>query len=132
MRCEQCFDTFCPLRLTAGECRRFSDGEKAEQAVIFTAPDTGFHHLGNGPWDKGYKPTDAMKAPEEGYWLRALSDEALMKELEIRQHPLLRAASDLVDAVERYVNPQMGQFCHRSELLIIKNKLKKLLTDEQD
>lgn len=38
-----------------------------------------------------------------------------------------RAASDLVDAVERYVNPKRGQFCHRSELLIIKDKLKGLL-----
>ena len=37
------------------------------------------------------------------------------------------AASNLVDAVERYVNPQKGQFCHRSELLIVKDKLKELL-----
>lgn len=40
------------------------------------------------------------------------------------------AASDLVDAVERYTKPEKGQFCHRSELINVKNKLKELLKDE--
>jgi len=40
-----------------------------------------------------------------------------------------KAASALVDAVERYVSPQKGQFCHRSELLILKDKLKNLINN---
>jgi hypothetical protein len=42
--------------------------------------------------------------------------------------PFLSAAQDLVDAVERYVEPKPGQeFVHRSEILLKKNALKKLL-----
>lgn len=48
-------------------------------------------------------------------------------ELEENGNPILRAASDLVDAVERYTKPEKGQFCHRSELLNIKDRLKGLM-----
>lgn len=42
--------------------------------------------------------------------------------------PFLGAAQDLVDAVERYVEPRPGQeFVHRSEVLLKKNALKELL-----
>lgn len=42
--------------------------------------------------------------------------------------PFLEAAQGLVDAVERYVEPKSGQeFVHRSEILLKKNALKKLL-----
>jgi len=56
------------------------------------------------------------------------------EEVDIRQYfaevlELANAASDLVDAVERYVSPQKGQFCHRSELLILKDKLKNLINN---
>lgn len=38
------------------------------------------------------------------------------------------AAQDLVDAVERYVEPKPGQeFVHRSEILLKKNALKAIL-----
>lgn len=41
---------------------------------------------------------------------------------------LKSAAQSLVDAVERYVEPKPGQeFVHRSEILLKKNALKKLL-----
>lgn len=40
----------------------------------------------------------------------------------------MSAAQDLVDAVERYVEPKPGQeFVHRSEILLKKNALKKLI-----
>lgn len=75
------------------------------------------------------KPLWSIKAPEEGYWLRTLSDEALMKELEMRKHPLFESAKALVEAVERYAKPNKGEFCHRSELLIKCNQLKKILNE---
>lgn len=46
-------------------------------------------------------------------------------ELEENGNPILLAASDLVDAVERY----MRQECLRSELMLKKDKLKALLHD---
>ena len=54
--------------------------------------------LGHGPWEKGYQPSGI-------------------------QDPIRAAASDLVDAVERY----MRQECLRSELMMKKEKLKELL-----
>lgn len=41
---------------------------------------------------------------------------------------IISAAKDLVDAVERYVCPKPGdKFCRRSELLNLKDDLKRLL-----
>ena len=40
---------------------------------------------------------------------------------------LRKAAADLVEAVEKYTAPPKGEFMRRTELLIIKDKLKKLL-----
>ena len=74
------------------------NGEKAEPVRIFTAPDTR-------PWEGVNRPG-------------------------ITVHPIaiISAAQDLVDAVERYVEPKPGQeFVHRSEILLKKNALKKLL-----
>ena len=47
----------------------------------------------------------------------------IVEELRIKFNPILRAASDIVDAVERY----MRQECLRSELAMKKDKLKELL-----
>lgn len=98
MRCADCI-LECVGRSPLGGC---PDGEAVEQTVIFTAPDTGFHNLGNGPWDKGYEPSGINPTDFDG---------------------IKRAASDLVDAVERY----MSQECLRSELMLKKEKLKELL-----
>lgn len=37
------------------------------------------------------------------------------------------AAADLVDAVEKYTAPHKGEFLHRSDLLQVKDRLKRLL-----
>lgn len=56
-----------------------------------------------------------------------LISEKLVEELEIEFDPILRAASDLVDAVEKYVNPKKGEYLHRSELLVKVKELKEIL-----
>ena len=44
------------------------------------------------------------------------------------QNKILRkAAADLVKAVETYTAPKKGEFMRRTELLIIKDRLKKML-----
>ncbi len=86
--------------------------------------------LPNGPWDNGYQPADAMKALDEkikkvserGTW-DGVDVDKYMAELRGRDTELQQAASNLVDAVDRYT---MGR-CLRSELLIKNNELKKLL-----
>lgn len=78
MRCENCKDTLCPFRLTAGECRNYPNCMES------------FQYLNSTDFD-GIK----------------------------------LAASDLVDAVERY----MRQECLRSELAMKKEKLKALIHD---
>ena len=40
---------------------------------------------------------------------------------------ILKLAKELVEAVEKYVEPKPGTYMHRTTLLTIKNKLKKLL-----
>lgn len=75
------------------------NGEKVERVEIITMPDSG---LPNGPWDKGYQPSGI-------------------------QDPVKAAALALMDAVERYVCPKKGEFCHRTELLNKVRKLKELL-----
>ena len=63
--------------------------------------------LPHGPFEKGYQPSGI-------------------------QDPIKEAALDLVDAVERYVEPKPGDaYCSRNEVLLAKNKLKKLLNDEK-
>lgn len=99
MRCADCGLYECVLRSPLGGC---PNGEAVEQTVIFTAPDSKPVDLGNGPWDKGYEPSGIYPTDFDGIKL---------------------AASDLVDAVERY----MRQECLRSELMMKKDKLKALL-----
>lgn len=111
MRCGICPVTFCQYRRTDGDCYV--------------------------SWDKGYEPADSTK---EQY----LNDEQV-KMMEaivfLTTHgwtcitpdgidvvALKTAAQDLVDAVERYVEPKPGQeFVHRSEILLKKNALKELI-----
>lgn len=86
--------------------------------------------LPHDPFEKGYKPADAMKALDEkikrvsemGTW-DGVDVDKYIAELRGRDTELLQAASNLVDAVDRYT---MGK-CLRSELLIKNNELKKLL-----
>ena len=99
MRCADCGFYECAMRSPLGGC---PNGTAGEHAVIITAPNTNPYNLGNGPWNKGYQPSGI-------------------------QDPIRAAASDLVDAVERYTKPEKGRFCHRSELLNIKDRLKELL-----
>lgn len=72
-------------------------GEKAEPVQIFTAPDTR-------PWEGANRPG-------------------------ITVHPIaiMSAAQDLVDAVEKYVNPKKGEYIHRSELLAKVKEIKEIL-----
>ena len=86
--------------------------------------------LPHGPFEKDYQPADAMKAldekikrvSEKGTW-DGVDVDKYMAELRGRDTELQQAASNLVDAVERYT---MGK-CLRSELLIKMNELKKLI-----
>lgn len=122
MRCEDCHTTFCQYRRTVGEC--------VHDATLFTTPDTRPYDLGHGPFEKGYQPADAMKALDEkikkvserGTW-DGVDVDKYMAELRGRDTELQQAASNLVDAVDRYT---MGK-CLRSELLNKNNELKKLL-----
>lgn len=70
----------------------------------------------------GNKVVDVV--PDDGRWLDK-SDMTYYNadELVFDDSNLLKAASDLVDAVERY----MRQECLRSELMLKKEKLKVLL-----
>lgn len=86
--------------------------------------------LPNGPFEKDYQPADAMKALDDE---RAKIAESIVyltthgwtciAPQGIDAIALQKAASNLVDAVDRYT---MGK-CLRSELLIKNNELKKLL-----
>lgn len=76
----------------------------------------------------GNKIVDVV--PDDGRWLDK-SDMTYYNadELVFDNSNLLKAASDLVDAVERYTKPEKGQFCQRSELLNVKDRLKKLISN---
>ena len=132
MRCAECGLYECCWRNPLGGCL---NGEKIDTSVeIVTTPNTG-----NGPWNKGYQPADAMKALDEkikraserGTWDGVDVDE-YMAELRgydsIDPIVLKLKAKALVDAVERYT---MGK-CLRSELLIKNNELKNLLSNDRN
>lgn len=93
--------------------------------------------LPNGAFEKGYQPADAMKAldekikkvSEKGTW-DGVDVDKYMAELRGRDTELQQAASNLVDAVEKYVEPKPGDtYCSRNEVLMAKNKLKKLISE---
>lgn len=56
-------------------------------------------------------------------------NEVFVESLEARIRDLNAAASALVDAVEKYTVQVPGEYIHRSELLIKKDNLKKLLNN---
>lgn len=110
MRCGICPVTFCQYRRTDGECldpyeTRWGDHvENLEEFVKKHAES----------------PISGEKIEFEKKVWKA-HEKAVLE-------PFLAAAKDLVDAVERYVEPKPGQeFVHRSEILLKKNALKKLL-----
>lgn len=77
-----------------------------------------------------YEPADAMKYIDEKIKLvsekktwEGVDVDKYLAEIRGKDTELYRAASDLVDAVERY----MRQECLRSELAMKKDKLKALL-----
>lgn len=127
MRCADCGLYECALRTPLGGCIA---GEKVEHQQIITTPDTRPYDLGHGPFEKDYQPADAMKALDDE---RAKIAESIVyltthgwtciAPQGIDAIALQKAASNLVDAVDRYT---MGK-CLRSELLIKNNELKKLL-----
>lgn len=85
--------------------------------MIFTAPDSGLHVI------DADLIADDMGAitylTQRGYTV------IVPEGVDVAE--LYKAASALVDAVERYTKPEKGQFCHRSELLNIKDRLKGLM-----
>lgn len=106
MRCAECGLYECILRTPLGGCIA---GEKAEYGQIITTPNTGHWEI------------DPNKIPPE---IRGLNDErAKITEVivyltthgwtciapqGIDAIAIQKAASDLVDAVERYTNPRKG------------------------
>lgn len=89
-------------------------------------PATKLKTLSNGPWDKDYEPADIVRKNAEP----PVSREEFERRKKVwKAHekivlePFLEAASDLVDAVEKYTR----QECLRSELMIKKDKLKELI-----
>lgn len=83
-------------------------------------------------FEEGAEPADAMKALDEkikkvserGTW-DGVDVDKYIAALRGRDTELQQAASDLVDAVERY----MRQECLRSKLAMKKDKLKALLNE---
>ena len=76
---------------------------------------------------------DNLKAEEASktniFGVKAVEDNDILSFIDsLPDDPVLSAASDLVSAVERYVQPKPGdEHCLRSELLNTKDKLKALL-----
>lgn len=101
MRCGSCPTTFCQYRKTDGECV-VNDCADAMESLE----------------EKIKKATKAW----EGVDVERYLDEVRGVDVD-----LIDAALALVEAVERYVCPKKGQFCHRTELLNKVRKLKELL-----
>jgi len=122
MRCAECGLYECCMRTPLGGC---PNGEKTERVEVITITDTKPISLPNGPRDERHEPTDSTKEPDE--YMKKMRN-AIVSSWFGDDAELLSAAQDLVDAVERYVEPKPGQeFVHRSEILLKKNVLKELL-----
>jgi len=98
--------------------------EKAMESVVFlttrgwTCIAPKAESLPNGPWDKGYQSSGIQPTQDCS---TCSSDCKLYSGCYVGN--IHKAATDLVDAVERYVK----QGCLRSELIIKTKALKKLL-----
>lgn len=150
MRCEDCHTTFCQYRRTAGEC--------VHNTAPFTTPDTNPFSPGPWwTWRDPNKAAEIVRKNAEPPVSREkferrkkvwkAHEKAVLEPVQIitapdtrpwegvnrpgiTVHPIaiISAAQDLVDAVERYVEPKPGQeFVHRSEILLKKNALKEFL-----
>jgi hypothetical protein len=76
--------------------------------------------LGGCPNGEKAEPGQIFTAPDTRPWVIAPKGIDVLA--------ITSAAKDLVDAVERYVEPKPGQeFVHRSEILLKKNALKAIL-----
>ena len=86
-------------------------------------PDTYCtHRLTAGPCHVMREEIKIVNAPNTAPQMADMYG-TIVEELRIKFNPILRAAFDLVDAVERY----MRQECLRSELMMKKETLKKLI-----
>lgn len=126
MRCAECGLYECCMRTPLGGCPY---GEKAEPVQIFTASNTRPWVVNPNrlpPQEQGLND-EQVKMMEAIVFLTAHGWTCIApKGIDILT--ITSAAKDLVDAVERYVEPKPGQeFVHRSEILLKKNALKKLL-----
>ena len=131
MRCAECGYYECCLRTPLGGC---PNGEKAESVESITTTNT--NHFPPGLWWTWRDPDKAAEivrenaeppVPREKFERRKKVWKAHEKAV---LEPFLETAKDLVDAVERYVEPKPGQeFVHRSEILLKKNALKAIINE---
>lgn len=122
MRCAECGYYECCLRTPLGGCPH---GEKAERVEIITTTNTTVAAPVNV--DAAMKSIEEKIKKATKTW-EGVDVDRYLDEVRGVDVDLIDAAKDLVDAVERYVEPKPGQeFVHRSEILLKKNALKKLL-----
>lgn len=122
MRCAECGLYECCMRTPLGGC---PNGEKAEPVEIITTTNTTVAAPVNV--DAAMKSLEEKIKKATKTW-EGVDVDRYLKEVKGVDVDLIDAAQDLVDAVERYVEPKPGQeFVHRSEILLKKNALKELL-----
>lgn len=110
MRCENCKDTLCPFRLTAGECRNFPNCMESFQHLISTD-------------NEAVETTNAIVHLTTRGWTCIAPGGIDIKELQ-------EAAKALVEAVEGYVCPKKGdKYVFRNEVLAKCNELKQILNE---
>jgi hypothetical protein len=122
MRCAECGLYECCMRTPLGGC---PNGEKAEPMEIATTTNTTVAAFVNV--DAAMKSLKEKIKKATHTW-QEVDVERYLAEVRGVNVDLIDAAQDLVDAVERYVEPKPGQeFVHWSEILLKKNALKAIL-----
>ena len=119
MKCRDCDDLFCLNRNDNGEC---------EMEMIFVKHGTPEYE--QMLRDEESRRSKISEEVDVGKAVSFLCSKgwACVAPGGIDPVALRKAASDLVDAVERYVEPKPGvPYMHRTTLLGVKNDLKKLL-----
>jgi hypothetical protein len=129
MRCAECGLYECCMRTPLGGC---PNGEKVESPGVITTPNT--NPFPCNPWWTWREPDKAAEIVRKNAEPPVSREKFERRKKVWMAHekavlePFLSAAQDLVDAVERYVEPKPGQeFVHRSEILLKKNALKAIL-----
>ena len=117
MRCAECGLYECCMRTPLGGCPY---GEKVDPVEIITTTNTTVAAPVNV--DAAMKSLEEKIKKATKTW-EGVDADRYLDEVRGVDVDLIDAATDLVDAVERYVK----QGCLRSELLNKKNALKKLL-----